>query len=92
MDNVLARTGGRIDLIENELGIPPGSWNKPGETLSRIDIDGPRNLDIRIPSGNESGANPLWMPGGKLPGGGSEAIINQIKKGKYTETIIGGTK
>ena len=89
MDNLLSRTGGRTDLIENELGIPPGSWNKPGETLSRIDIHDPRSLDLRMPSGNESGANPLWMPGGKLPGGGSEAVVNQIKLGQYTETIIG---
>lgn len=89
MDNLLSRTGGRTDLIENELGIPPGSWNKPGETLSRIDIHDPRGLDLRMPSGNESGANPLWMPGGKLPGGGSEAVVNQIKLGQYTETIIG---
>lgn len=89
MNNLLSRTGGRTDLIENELGIPPGSWNKPGETLSRIDIHDPRSLDLRMPSGNESGANPLWMPGGKLPGGGSEAVVNQIKLGQYTETIIG---
>lgn len=89
MDNLLSRTGGRADLIEKELGIPPGSWNKPGETLSRIDVHDPRSLGLRIPSGNESGANPLWMPGGKLPGGGSEAVVNQIKSGQYTETIIG---
>lgn len=88
MDDLLARTGGRTDLIEQELGIPAGSWDKPGETLSRIDVPRPRDLDVRMPSGNETGANPLWMPGGKLPGGGSEAVVNQIKSGDFVESII----
>lgn len=91
MDAVLARTGGDIAKIEKELGIPAGSWNRPGETLSRIDVPKPRDLDLRMPSGREAGANDDWMPGGKLPGGGSEAVVNQVPRGGYNETIIGGT-
>ena len=90
MDGVIARTGGDIGKIEKELGIPPGTWNKPGATLSRIDIEDPRSLNLRMPNGREDGANPLWMPGGKLPGGGAEAVIDQIPKGSYNETILGG--
>lgn len=86
----VARTGGDIGKIEKELGIPPGTWNKPGATLSRIDIEDPRSLNLRVPNGREDGANPLWMPGGKLPGGGAEAVIDQIPKGSYNETILGG--
>jgi uncharacterized Zn-binding protein involved in type VI secretion len=89
MDAVLARTGGDLGKIETELGIPPGSWNKPGATLSRIDIDDPRSLGLRMPNGREDGANPLWMPGGKLPGNGSEAVVDAIPKGGFIESIVG---
>ncbi len=41
-----------------------------------------------MPTGNEEGVNDLWLPGGKLPTGQSEAVTNQIKLGNYTETPI----
>jgi len=50
-----------------------------------IDIPNPRELNVRIPSGNERGTNQKWLPGGKLPDGKNEAIINNIPKGKYIE-------
>ncbi len=43
---------------------------------------------MRMPSGNELGANPQWLPGGKLPTGYSEIVIDNIPKGKYIETKI----
>jgi filamentous hemagglutinin len=41
-----------------------------------VDITNPRELQLRIPSGNEAGANDLWIPGGRLPNGNSEAIVD----------------
>lgn len=38
-------------------------------------------------NGNEGGANELWLPGGDLPTGRSEAVIEQIPLGDYTEII-----
>jgi hypothetical protein len=29
-----------------------------------------------MPSGNETGANDLWIPGGRLPDGNLEAVID----------------
>lgn len=49
----------------------------------RIDIAVPEELDLRIPSGNEAGANQLWLPGGKLPDGNFEAIIDASKISRY---------
>ena len=86
MDAVLARANGNTSIIEKELGIPKGSWD--GQELVRIDVPKPGDLGLRIPSGNEAGANDLWLPGGKLPTGQSEAVVNQILKGSYTETPI----
>ena len=44
--------------------------------MLRIDIPYDEKLNLRIPSGNEAGANSQWIPGGKLPAGGREAVID----------------
>ena len=83
MDGMLARAGGNIAVLEKELGIPAGAWQ--GKELVRIDVPSPRSLGLRLPSGNEAGANALWIPGGKLPTGQLEAVVDAIPKGKYIE-------
>jgi hypothetical protein len=85
MDNLLAKANGNLTVIETELGIPAGLWKD--KDLVRIDIPNPKQLNARIPSGNEGGANELWLPGGKSPKGYSEAVINQIPQANYTETL-----
>ncbi|WP_240056243.1 hypothetical protein [Pseudomonas silesiensis] len=45
----------------------------------RIDIPTPDKLGLRIPSGNETGAKQFWLPGGKLPDGNFEAVIDAGK-------------
>ena len=85
MDNLLAKANGDLTVIETELGIPSGLWKD--KDLVRIDIPNPKQLDVRIPSGNEGGANELWLPGGKLPKGYSEAVLNQIPQANYKETL-----
>ena len=45
-------------------------------------------LNIRIPSGNETGANKLWILGGKTSGGVPEAITNTIPLKDTTITRI----
>ena len=86
LDDVLIKTNGDLALIEKELGIMPGDWQ--GQEFVRIDIANPKALNLRMPSGNETGANPRWLPGGKLPTGYSEAVINQIPKGSYSESNL----
>jgi hypothetical protein len=90
MDQMLARAGGNISIIEKELGIPPGAWR--GKELVRIDVPDPKSLGLRMPSGNEAGANSLWIPGGKLPTGQMEAVVDRIPKGKYIERELWDTK
>ncbi|MEO6904162.1 MAG: hypothetical protein ABI315_13570 [Bacteroidia bacterium] len=43
---------------------------------------------LRMATGNEVGANELWLPGGKLPKGYSEAVINQIPEKSFKESLI----
>lgn len=86
LDALLKRANGDISIIEKEIGITPGRWH--GKQLVRIDIPNAKSLGLRMPTGNENGANPLWLPGGQLPTGKSEAVINQIAKGNYIETSV----
>ena len=59
-------------------------------TVLRIDIPEPQTYNLRIPTGNEAGANDLWLPGGLLPDGLSEAVIDgsDIPPNGYTATNI----
>ena len=85
MDKMLARTGDNIAKIEKELGIPAGNWmrntiedSKP-QSVIRIDINANQISNLRIPNGNEIGANSMWIPGGYTINGVSEAVIDAIK-------------
>ncbi len=40
-----------------------------------------------MPDGNEIGANNLWLPGGILPNGKLEAVLDPIPAGEYIETL-----
>ncbi len=97
MDDLLQRTGNNVAMIEKELGIPEGTWSnrindplKP-DKLVRIDVKNSKNHNLRMASGNEDGANSLWLPGGKTPEGLSEAVIDPISASQtslYTKSII----
>ncbi|TAE70594.1 MAG: hypothetical protein EAZ85_11800 [Bacteroidetes bacterium] len=86
MNRLIKKSKGSLTYIETELGIPAGAWKD--KIIIRIDILELSELNIRLPNGNEAGANELWIPGGKLPKGYSEAVVNPIPEGKYRETIV----
>jgi hypothetical protein len=77
VDEILAKAAGDKGAMEKALGLPEGFLER--ETLVRIDIPSPDKLGLRIPSGNEAGANQFWLPGGKLPDGNLEAVIDAGK-------------
>ncbi len=86
IDELLAKANGDISVIEQALAIPQGLWH--GKQLSRIDVPNTFAHNRRIPNGKEEGANDKWLPGGVLPTGYSEAVIDQIVFGNYVETLI----
>jgi hypothetical protein len=73
-DALIDSTNGDPRAMEKSLGLPEGFLDS--NKVIRIDIDHPDEFDLRVPSGNEAGANEQWIPGGKLPDGASEAIVN----------------
>ena len=83
-DAMIEATRGDPRAMERALGLPEGFLDSNG--VVRIDIAHPDEFNLRIPSGNEAGANDQWIPGGQLPDGASEAVINggDIPPGGYT--------
>ncbi|MBF0300959.1 MAG: hypothetical protein HQK51_19785 [Oligoflexia bacterium] len=85
-DQILTSAIGDKKKFEDALGFPRGHLDR--SEMVRVDISKPRDYNLRIPSGNEAGVNPLWRPGGTLPNGHSEAIIDL---GKATEDAWSST-
>jgi hypothetical protein len=87
-DELLAASQGDPKILERALGLPEGFFDS--KNLMRIDVANPRDYDLRLPSGNEAGANDQWIPGGELPDGSHEAIIDggEIPDNGYTVAEI----
>jgi hypothetical protein len=85
-----AAAAGSATKLEKALGLPDGLLQN--NNLVRVDIPKPRELDLRMPSGNEAGANSQWIPGGRLPGGGREAVISvgRLQPGQYSTRVVAG--
>ncbi|WP_237077075.1 hypothetical protein [Mycobacteroides abscessus] len=89
-DALMNATRGDPRAMEDALGLPEGFLDK--NRIVRVDIEDPRSYDLRMPSGNEAGANSQWIPGGRLPGGESEAIIDggRVPRADYKISDIPG--
>jgi len=68
---------GSYTALENALGLPEGYFDN--YQILRVDVPDPSGYNLRIPSGNEAGANEYWIPGGLLPEGVPEAVIDGSK-------------
>lgn len=89
-DRLMSAAAGDLRKLEVALGLPVGQLDSA--TLLRADL-APKALDelnFRIPSGNEAGANSQWLPGGLLQTGVNEAVIDgkQATPGQYVITEI----
>jgi len=80
-DDMITQANGDVRMLEQLLGFDPGDL---GNNPTRIDISNPRGL--RMPSGNERGANDYWLPGGYTSGGIPEAIVDPAPSSTYTAT------
>jgi hypothetical protein len=87
-DAILALAKGNRGVLEEALGFKPGALAK--FDIVRVDFPRPKDLNLRLPSGNEAGASELWLPGGKLPTGASEAVIDvsSAAPGSWTSTTL----
>ena len=90
VDALLRSVNGDMRKFEAALGLPDGFFDT--NKVVRVDIANPAHEGLRMPSGNEAGANSQWLPGGKLPTGISEAVIDIPSNGslKYDVQPMGG--
>jgi hypothetical protein len=78
-EEIIRQANGDVAKLEKLLGLKPGDL---GASPVRVDIPEPKGL--RLPSGNELGANEYWVPGGRTSGGIREATIDPVPKGSYS--------
>jgi len=73
-DALLKRSGGDYGKVETELGLEPGTLTNGNTVIAYI---APQDLQgLRVPDGNEIGANKNWIPGGYTSGGVPEATVD----------------
>jgi hypothetical protein len=82
-DALIQKSGGDVKKLEKLLGLDEGFL---GSNPVLIDVEKP--IGLRMPSGNEFGANDKWIPGGKTSGGIFEATVDQIQLGTYSVNTI----
>jgi hypothetical protein len=80
-DEVVSEAKGNLRIIEKRLGLESGylgDVDTVAAYISRSDFS-----RMRIPSGNEAGANLFWLPGGRTSGGVPEMILD-LKKTPFS--------
>lgn len=79
LQDILDRSGGRADDVADALGIDRKYFYGPDGNPVDVEIrhfDPSELTNLRMPSGNEAGANENWIPGGYLPTGVPEAVMD----------------
>lgn len=82
-DDVIKKSNGDIKLLEEALGFEKGYLRSDDVMIVLIKRQDVRFLNI--PSGNEAGANPLWLPGGYTSGKTPEAVMDLSIKVRFEE-------
>jgi hypothetical protein len=83
---LIKQTGGDLRAIEKKLGLETGILSVDDTMIVIIERNNASNL--KIPSGNERGANEFWMPGGVTFGGVSEATLRLPKDQLFKEIVL----
>ena len=84
-NKIVKDANGSISKIEDALGLDKGYLGEKPVVVKFNKFSG-----LRIPQGNELGANPnYWIPGGYTIGGIKEAVIDPAIEGTYTYYYLG---
>ena len=84
-DDIAKAANGEISVFELALSYDAGYFSEHGGMV-RVDVPDVFGLNLRIPSGNEIGANEYWLPGGYTNGGVPEAFCDKILKSRAVIT------
>lgn len=80
---IMAEAKGDLSVVERRLSLDPGTL-KNDNTLIAV-IERKDAASLRVPSGNESGANSRWTPGGYTSQNTAEAVMDFPKGLSYKE-------
>lgn len=89
LDKLLKESGGNLSYIEKKLSLGDGYLSKSDIKIFHIS---PNDLNVKIPSGNEGGANSQWLLGGKTANGITEGIADLTKDNLIIREITLGDK
>jgi hypothetical protein len=81
-DKIVSEAGGNLRVIEQRLGLDSGYLSN--KDVIAVHIKRQDMPDIKVPSGNESGANSQWRPGGYTSGGVPEAVVD-LSRSPFSE-------
>jgi len=86
LETLMTNVDGDRTMLEKSLRLPDGYFS--AYAVVRVDIPEPGGYGLRLPSGNEAGANDQWLPGGFLPRGMPEAVIDgaEVPTNEYVVT------
>lgn len=71
-DDLIVETGGDLAQVEQKLGLDAGELTGDNAVIAWVKKEDMG--EVKMPSGNEGGANDQWIPGGKTSGGVSEGV------------------
>ncbi len=89
-EKVMKEADGDLRKVEQLLGLEKNYLSGSDTMIMYIDKKDFTNL--RMPSGNEGGANQYWVPGGVTSGGINEAVMDFPKGTPFKEIQLGGGK
>ncbi|WP_231131773.1 hypothetical protein [Providencia stuartii] len=89
-DKVMVEAKGNLSVVEKKLGLDKGYLSNSDTMAVYIKKEDFKGL--KVPSGNEPGANQYWTPGGKTSGGVSEAVMDFSHKPKVEVVDINNYK
>lgn len=81
-ERVMLESKGDLRIVEQKLGLDKGYLSNSDTVVVVIEKNNISGL--RMPSGNESGANKFWKPGGYTSGGVVEAVMDFSHKPQGT--------
>ncbi|MFS0868096.1 hypothetical protein AB3M83_12285 [Microbacterium sp. 179-B 1A2 NHS] len=92
IDSIIESAGGNRERLGEMLGLGKDFF-EPGTTIVRADFsyDEIAGGNLRMPRGNEGGANAQWIPGGYLPEGIPEAVFTVNPSSTGANPSVGGT-
>ncbi|NQZ60000.1 MAG: hypothetical protein HRT88_21310, partial [Lentisphaeraceae bacterium] len=84
MNELISRTNGDTAALAEALGT---DW-QAGQKLIRVDVNNPKDFNVRLPDADSSGANSKFKSGGKTSGGTSEVVTDQIPADQVWTTEV----